>query len=83
MPKLVNNKDGESGKRWETFTSYCPNSYSVISDSGEKLGEFTQIKDPDYYGRTTAWVGMGQKFIYLSDARTWVRENVERKHHVR
>ena len=52
--KLESQKDGESGARGKTFSSYAPNTYHVTAD-GEHIATATQEKDPRFGGETTHW----------------------------
>lgn len=55
--KFKSRKDGCSGRRGEAFASAIPNTYDIYHD-GEHIGEASQISDPDYNGRTTAWIAV-------------------------
>tara|TARA_Y100000310_G_scaffold318724_1_gene373137 strand:- start:1234 stop:1533 length:300 start_codon:yes stop_codon:yes gene_type:complete len=75
--KLICNKDGEAGRKDETFATYCPNTYRVEDASGAKIGEFTQhirIRGPH---RDIEWMGTikGEfyKFQRLTDVRTYLK----------
>lgn len=52
---IKSNKDGQSGGRGQTFSSYSPSSYKVLNDKGEHLATAHSAKDPKYGGRTTHW----------------------------
>tara|TARA_R110000787_G_scaffold37151_2_gene94618 strand:- start:1916 stop:2173 length:258 start_codon:yes stop_codon:yes gene_type:complete len=74
--KLISNKDGCSGDRGASFSGYCPNSYRVENDAGVEVGEFIQMKDARFpRANVTAWVGMGQRFGYLSQVRQYINTN--------
>ena len=52
---IKSNKDGQTGGRGQTFSSYAPSSYKVVNDKGEHIATAHNMKDPKYGGRTTHW----------------------------
>lgn len=72
--KLINNKDGNTGDRSQSFVSYTPNSYDVINQVGDVVGTFTQLRNMSFpKAQVMHWVGMGRSFTYLKDVRAFVK----------
>ena len=76
--KLISNKDGETGRRDETFASYCPNTYRVVDTDGATVGEFTQLTKTKGILRGIIWSGTisGEfyQFQRLSDVRDYLKD---------
>ena len=75
--KLISNKDGDTGRRGETFASYCPNSYRVEDADGLTIGEFSQHIRKRGPHRDIEWMGSihGEfcKFQRLCDVRNYLK----------
>jgi hypothetical protein len=70
---IVNNKDGNTQDRGASFSGYCPNTYNVVSATGEWIAQIVQIRDPQYNFRTTAWTVRGRTFQYFRDAKAFAK----------
>ena len=76
------NKDGQTGSKYDGYCSYCPNTYSVYRDN-ERVGQISQMKDPEYNFRTTCWIGTVErrsfKAQYLSALKAQILDADARK----
>jgi hypothetical protein len=52
---IHSNKDGRIATRQTSYASSEPNSYKIVSKSGEHLASVNQMKDPKYNFKTTHW----------------------------
>lgn len=78
--KIISRRDGESGKKWETFSSSTPNTYEVIN-CDKVVGEIFSTLDPNFpkykvrlwyvlfYGK-----GKATRFNNFQEAKKWAKE---------
>jgi len=66
--KIVSNNDGSSGSRWTGFSSYAPNTYSVLVDE-EKVAEiyqgsfYSEKFNSIYEGWVCSGTGLGDQYL--------------------
>lgn len=77
---MKSNKDGNTGSRGKTFSSYAPSSYKILSNKGEHIGTAHNMKDPKYGGRTTHWSVTWHKDAYKDHPTSFQYMHQLKKH---